>query len=340
MTDTVKTQNRQRIAWLAVLQGFSMLLVVLGHISLSNTFRNPDYPLTAAMERVIYTFHMPLFIFISGWLFGLTCLGRDNSYRDVMAKKFRRLGLPFLFFTIAAIAIKLLLSAFVNRPVDGTELLNTFVLFSSNPLYEMWFVIVLLVLMAFYPAYRFLLRHSALVWLLCASVALYVALPVDTDVFQLRRAVRLLPYFIAGILAWRYDIIDRYGSRWYVAAGAMVLFVIFNILETGADTLGFRCMDALCGFSGTVLSICLCIWISNLRPTAFGSFSAYTFQIFLMGIFVQMAVRVLYGHLGTDSDAVYALLFALSLALGIYVPVLIAKLIERKMPRLKKFFGL
>ena len=116
--------------------------------------------------------------------------------------------------------------------------------------------------------------------------------------------------------------------------------VIFNILETGADTLGFRCMDALCGFSGTALSICLCIWISNLRPTAFGSFSAYTFQIFLMGIFVQMAVRVLYGHLGTDSDAVYALLFALSLALGIYVPVLIAKLIERKMPRLKKFFGL
>ncbi len=38
--------------------------------------------------------------------------------------------------------------------------------------------------------------------------------PVDTDVLQLRRAVRLLPYFVAGILAWRYEIVDRYGDRW------------------------------------------------------------------------------------------------------------------------------
>ncbi len=67
-----------------------------------------------------------------------------------------------------------------------------------------------------------------------------------------------------------------------------MLFVIFNVLETGADTLSFRTMDTLCGFTGTVLSICVCLWLCNLRPTAFGSFSAYTFQIFLMGLFVQM----------------------------------------------------
>lgn len=339
MTSDRKTPTRQRIAWLAVLQGFSMLLVVLGHIILTNTFRDPSHPIAAALERVIYSFHMPLFIFISGWLFGLTCLGREISYRDVMSKKFRRLGIPFLFFTLVALGVKLVLSQFVNRPVDSTEIVNTLLL-SSNPLYEMWFVVVLVVLMALYPVYRYLLRHNALIWLLCASIALYVFVPVGTDVFQLRRAVRLLPYFIAGILAWHYDIIDRYGGRWYVAAGALVLFVVFNMLETGSDVLSFRVMDALCGFSGTVLSICVCLWLCNLRPTAFGSFSAYTFQIFLMGLFVQMAVRVAYGRIGSDSDIVYALLFALSLALGIYVPVLIAKLIERKAPRLKKYFGL
>jgi Fucose 4-O-acetylase and related acetyltransferases len=339
MTGLTTKPRQGRIAWLAVLQGFSMLLVILGHISLSNTFRDPAHPVAAALERIIYSFHMPLFIFISGWLFGLTCLGRDSSYRDVMSKKFKRLGIPFLFFTLIALGVKLALSQFVNRPVDGTEIINTLLL-SSNPLYEMWFVVVLVVLMAIYPVYRFLLRHSALIWLLCASIALYVLVPVDTDVLQLRRAVRLLPYFVAGILAWRYEIVDRYGDRWYVAAGASVLFVIFNVLETGADTLSFRTMDTLCGFTGTVLSICVCLWLCNLRPTAFGSFSAYTFQIFLMGLFVQMAVRVLYGRLGSDSDVVYALLFALSLALGIYVPVLIARFIERKIPRMKKFFGL
>lgn len=227
MTGLTTKPRQGRIAWLAVLQGFSMLLVILGHISLSNTFRDPAHPVAAALERIIYSFHMPLFIFISGWLFGLTCLGRDSSYRDVMSKKFKRLGIPFLFFTLIALGVKLALSQFVNRPVDGTEIINTLLL-SSNPLYEMWFVVVLVVLMAIYPVYRFLLRHSALIWLLCASIALYVLVPVDTDVLQLRRAVRLLPYFVAGILAWRYEIVDRYGDRWYVAAGASVLFVIFN----------------------------------------------------------------------------------------------------------------
>lgn len=60
--------QKNKIIWLSILQGWSMLLVVIGHISLSNEFQDPQYPISSFIEKVIYSFHMPLFMFISGML--------------------------------------------------------------------------------------------------------------------------------------------------------------------------------------------------------------------------------------------------------------------------------
>ncbi|MEG1574874.1 MAG: hypothetical protein RR293_01865 [Bacteroidales bacterium] len=42
--------ENNKINWLSILQGWGMLLVVLGHVVLSNEFKNPDYPVTAALS--------------------------------------------------------------------------------------------------------------------------------------------------------------------------------------------------------------------------------------------------------------------------------------------------
>ena len=62
-------------------------------------------------------------------------------------------------------------------------------------------------------------------------------------------------------------------------------------------------------------------------------------QIFLMGIFFQMAIRWLY--VKTDNDLLFVPLWLLSVAIGLYVPTLIAMGINRYAPRwLKMCFGL
>ena len=58
-----------KIYWISILQGWSMLLVVIGHVTLTNIFENPATPVSTEVERIIYGFHMPLFMFISGGLF-------------------------------------------------------------------------------------------------------------------------------------------------------------------------------------------------------------------------------------------------------------------------------
>ena len=150
----------KKIEWLSVLQGFSMLLVVIGHVSLTNVPGDVTTPIATGIERTIYTFHMPLFIFISGWLFYYTCIGRNKSYKDMLVSKAKRLAIPFFAFTIIAMVLKLAFPQLMHRVVDAEEIINTFVFFRSNPLGEMWFVIVLFELMLMYPIYKLITNNS------------------------------------------------------------------------------------------------------------------------------------------------------------------------------------
>lgn len=337
---TVAGGGSSRIEWLEVLQGFSMLLVVLGHISLDTMRPDDAHPLEQAMERVIYSFHMPLFIFISGWLFQLTCLGRDTTYGRVMIKKLKRLGVPFIVFTVITMGLKLMFPHLMQRPVDLTEILNTFVLFSSNPLGEMWFIITLMVLMALFPLYRWLSAHSALLWGLCAALLIGVFFPDTVRVFYLSTAMKMLPYFVAGILCCRYGVLERFASRWSFFLFFATAFVTLNVMELADGVLPERVVKLLKAFTGTGLSISVCAFLTRLNPRSFSSFRRYTFQIFLLGIFFQMAVRYLYARIGHISPWVYPGLFAASILAGIYLPVIISRIVERYFPRLRQVLGL
>jgi fucose 4-O-acetylase-like acetyltransferase len=55
---------KQRIAYIDFLKGFTILLVILGHCI---EFNDTDY-WNNIVFRYIYSFHMPLFMFLSGYV--------------------------------------------------------------------------------------------------------------------------------------------------------------------------------------------------------------------------------------------------------------------------------
>ena len=69
--------NKKKIEWISILQGWSMLLVIIGHITLTNQFKDPAFPFSAFLEKIIYSFHMPLFMLVSGYLFHFSSQKRD-----------------------------------------------------------------------------------------------------------------------------------------------------------------------------------------------------------------------------------------------------------------------
>lgn len=129
-----------------ILKGGGILLVILGHIQIPYM-----------LKTVIYSFHMPLFFFVSG------CFFRPISLREFFAKKTRQLLIPWAFFAFLLFAYLFVLklnethnwAKAISLPVTsmfdgflGDE--NSFILF-----HVIWFLICL-----FEVSFVYLLIHK------------------------------------------------------------------------------------------------------------------------------------------------------------------------------------
>ncbi len=96
-----------RISWIDVARGLAILFVIYGHGLAANSPR-----------FLIYSFHMPLFFFLSGYVFHSR---KNGSFFASLKKDFRRIMIPYFIF--AAISYSLWLS---NVPPDNrtAELLS------------------------------------------------------------------------------------------------------------------------------------------------------------------------------------------------------------------------
>jgi len=81
------------INWVNQAKGIGILLVVIGHMTI---------PLELSI--LIFSFHMPLFFFLSGYLFNEKKYGYD--LKTIIVSKFSSLIWPFITFTFLAILLK------------------------------------------------------------------------------------------------------------------------------------------------------------------------------------------------------------------------------------------
>lgn len=155
MQEIVKARNNQ----LDILKGIAAIAVVLGHIIQSVYSSNFD---SNIVFRIIYSFHMPLFFWISGYIVEMK---KDYSVNSII-KKIYRLVIPFLTWIVINNFlqkgdIKILINHFIKcfyDPSDG-GLWFLWILFLCNMLayiinnleriigyYEISIIIVFLIL--------------------------------------------------------------------------------------------------------------------------------------------------------------------------------------------------
>ncbi|WP_042330692.1 acyltransferase family protein [Desulfosporosinus orientis] len=91
----------RRVAWIDILKGIGIFLVVWGHSNLLLTSFN-DF---SYITKYIYSFHMPLFFFISGYL---NALVKNKSFRQLITRKTNTLIIPYLSFSIITVLIDII----------------------------------------------------------------------------------------------------------------------------------------------------------------------------------------------------------------------------------------
>lgn len=307
--------KKERINWLLILQGWTMLWVVIGHSPLDSVVDMPFY--VEVLYKFAYSFHMQLFMLISGYLFFLTRISRDNwTFISTAKDKLIRLGIPFVVFTLFAMVLKTVFSADMERQstISISEFVKACIYPGDGPLAEMWFVMSLMVMMSLFNVWKLIFksRLAQVLTLVLVIMLHYKHIPIKE--FCISTVCEYLIWFYVGMIIGKYNFIDAMRKYQYgLLFGGVVIYVL-GFIHKDIATVG-----------GVLLSIQLSFLIDKVWPKLFFSFRDYTYQIFLMGIFAQIFVKMMYKRL----DVPYFLMYIVCILIGLYVPVLVS-IITRK----------
>lgn len=316
--------SEKRINWLSILQGWAMLLVVIGHASLRSEMDGTIWYNAAGnfCYRFAYSFHMPLFIFISGFLFSYTRMRKRSSYIALLKSKAVKFGIPFLVFTIAGIVLKDIFASYMERPTEmGINAFFHAVIYPQDgPMGEFWFLAVIMWYFILSPILKLLCRNIVSAAVGCiAFAALNLFEPIRTELFCISIAQQYIIYFFAGMLCEKYGIIERV-NPFVGLPVAVILYAASRYAEPASPPLA----TALCGIG---LSVMLALTADGYIPRIFSSFRRYTYQIYLLAIYFQFVLRIVYERF-LSPDWFYPM-FVIGILCGLYIPVIISEAAER-----------
>ncbi len=101
-----------RILWPDVLKSLAVFLVILGHVS--STYDSRGY--SSPLALWIYSFHMPLFMMLSGMFFKYSL---KKDFKSLLIDKSRLLLLPLLSWGLMNFVIEVLSFTDINKSGGG-----------------------------------------------------------------------------------------------------------------------------------------------------------------------------------------------------------------------------
>lgn len=337
---------KERLHWIDICRGLAIILVVVGHV-VSSFYSSGRYIESTLFNQVgvfVYSFHMPLFFVISGYLTKQKTNTRCVTLQ--IKRKMIVLGIPYLFFSIVTVALKLVAKDVVNAPLGVNDLLGIFL----YPIGPLWFLYALLLISVIHFV---LIRNiKSTLWkalTLCITFAL-MAFAVSVERGRVLShswvvnsiiidVCKYAFWYEAGVLLME-SLIRVFSNcleknKKYTMMISIIEVMTFIAIVAVLNTLGVS--NILTHTALACIGILLCIKISmEIRESqALEFFGKRTMEIYLLHTYVVSALRVILVRTRLlDSYGVIPLVVC-SLA-GIVVPVIVFNVVKRI--RLVHFF--
>ncbi len=269
---------KRKINWLLILQGWAMLWVIIGHSFLGNIDAGPVW--SSRLVKFAYSFHMPLFMLVSGWLFFRTRLynkmqNNGWTYSKILKDKALRLLYPGLVFSLIAFILKMLFPNDVARlpGIDIADIIHQYLYPYDNPMRELWFIVTLFWFFFITPIWEFILKDRMTMWWALPVLILLHFLHPKTELLCIGRFFDYAIYFYLGILMCKTGVVDKIfnmnlRNSCLTLMGGIIIYGVGSIVNPFITTLG-----------GILLSFGLSLVLDRFLPQLFSSFRNYTYQI-------------------------------------------------------------
>lgn len=337
-------QNGNRIRHIADLSSFGILLVVFGH-----SFATLDAAGSRAvsafcfLHSLVYSFHMPLFFFISGYLFMHTNPpGKTLSYTAFVRRKIVRLLLPYVAISTAAFPVKVALSKYAWRGahLGPADYLKSLVFPLDNTIFFFWFLPTIFIIFLAAPLMRKVLDSRAQLPAAAAATITFAALNIlvpvkSVPLLNLSGVAHHLVFFWLGCVMYRFG--RKYNGPPALALAAVLFAATTALSAFGADYVE-AFLAAVCGILGSFYLISFTAARSGgAAPLVFRPIDGYSYQIYLLSWFFQSLFRILlFQMLKLGFFPAFAGMFLG----GLFGPIIVVKIVEKFIPRAGVVIGL
>ena len=319
----------ERIGYIDALKGFAILCVVLGHVVggylEGNSFPKSNYMLYC-INNVIYAFHMPLFMMISGFVYCTAYFddsGLPNQKR--IHRQVLNLVTIYFIFSIPFGLFKVLCGRFVNRGVDITDILMIW----AKPIDPYWYLYILVALYLIFSIKKINLFDERI----CFVIMLCISLVSPFIHFGYFRITSIMYYSIFFYIGMLYSKNGSLNSKWFTMAifmTSVVLTLIFWKKTYKADA--FISNIPIVKLS-VALGIILAMWFV-FEHVGFSSNNSllklcgrYSLEIYVIHCVFTAGFRTIFPKIGITNVYLSIILnFIISTAIPILFSVLCKKL--------------
>lgn len=319
-------------------KGLAIFLVVMGHV-LNFCFYG-DNASNSFCYKIIYSFHMPLFMFLSGMVVKDSCLNLKNIGMD-LNKRFRTLVVPMLVIgLIYAYSFGYTIIEFFKE-YNKLGYWYLMALFSLYVLFRLYSLVI-------HKIKKINLTREILVWVVCYLLfvcAMRIFPGKISNMFCLGQACRFFPYFIMGYLFSKYKM-DSILKLDKIYTLSLFIYVLAFVFEYKTNSIHFwipifEIMQA----TAAILLIMSLIWgqrnensiTQQFKFWGGRSLDIYIFHYFFYSVSLYPCLT---NYFQSNNNLVQELLVGVFFSIVIiYLSLMVAGIIHRSQLLNKLIFG-
>ncbi|MBI9099303.1 MAG: acyltransferase [Spirochaetaceae bacterium] len=304
-------------------KAIGILLVVIAHVArgLFNAgVEMPPYYLL--VDSIIYSFHMPLFFFLSGFFFYNSFKKRGGK---IIISKIDTIVYPYILWSIIQGTIEVFLSNFTNDTVEYSEVFSLL----WAPRAHFWFLYALFVIFILAVILFSILSPKATVGIFILSAFAYIYSLKMPDFFVLHYISQNFVFFVFGILFSIYFKIEKLSNLLIVCILGTIFLLGQFLFHRVLGLLYYQ--KGITSLFLALISILFILSLSSLassRPNKFFIFiGSSSLEIYLMHILAGSGLRIiLKNYFGIESFIIHLVLGSL---FAIFAPLLAIIIIKK-----------
>lgn len=318
----VLTEPHPRLEWVDYAKGIGIILVVYGHVlrGIKDAAMGIFPEFFYYSDNIVYSFHMPLFFFLSG-MFVNKSLSKGKGF---IGDKIKTIVYPYFLWSLISGGVQVLMS---NYTTKGRQIEDLFVIL-HQPLGEYWFLYVLFLC---YLLYAFLARFFSVYLIFSAAVAAYFLVPyVEPWVLNvIKLLLKNFVFFVLGALfvslaSWEKS---PKPSAWAVLA-IIVVFFLLQAASFPAHIENFLTVELLLAVFGIFMVITASMALAQGRGVPVLRYiGSLSLPIYVSHVLAASGIRiVLSKFLHYNDVTVHAIL---GMTLGLLFPIFLVYLTRK-----------